>query len=38
VIEQVAAQLPDGFPAKVSDRIFDGLRKTVAALEAMPDK
>ncbi len=38
VIEQVAAQLPDDFPAKVSDRIFDGLRKTVAALEAMPDK
>lgn len=38
VIEQVAAQLPEGFPAKVSDRIFEGLRRAVATLEAMPEK
>jgi serine/threonine-protein kinase HipA len=36
VIERVSAELPEGFPAKVSDRIFAGLRKTVAALDAMP--
>ena len=34
VIERVSADLPEGFPAKVSDRIFEGLRKTVAALDA----
>jgi serine/threonine-protein kinase HipA len=38
VIERVAAELPESFPAKVSDRIFAGLRKTVAMLEAMPAK
>lgn len=38
VIERVSAELPEGFPAKVSDRIFEGLRKTIAALEAMPAK
>jgi serine/threonine-protein kinase HipA len=38
VIERVAAELPEGFPAKVSDRIFEGLRRTVAALDAMPAK
>jgi serine/threonine-protein kinase HipA len=36
VIERVSAQLPDKFPAKVSDRIFAGLRDSVARLEAMP--
>jgi serine/threonine-protein kinase HipA len=38
VIERVSAELPERFPAKVADRIFEGLRKTVAALEAMPLK
>lgn len=36
VIERVTAQLPDKFPAKVSDRIFAGLRDSVARLNAMP--
>jgi serine/threonine-protein kinase HipA len=36
VIERVSREQPEGFPAKVSDRIFDGLRKAVAALDAMP--
>lgn len=36
VIERVSAELPQGFPAKVADRIFEGLRRTVAALDAMP--
>jgi serine/threonine-protein kinase HipA len=36
VIEHVSAELPDGFPAKVSERIFEGLRRTVASLESMP--
>jgi serine/threonine-protein kinase HipA len=36
VIERVSAGLPEGFPARVAERIFAGLRKTVAALEAMP--
>jgi serine/threonine-protein kinase HipA len=38
VIERVSAELPEGFPARVSDRIFEGLRTTIAALEAMPAK
>jgi serine/threonine-protein kinase HipA len=38
VIARVSAELPEGFPAKVSDRIFEGLRKTIAALEVMPAK
>jgi len=36
VIERVSGELPEGFPARVADRIFEGLRRTVAALEAMP--
>ena len=36
VIERVSAELPEGFPARVADRIFEGLRRTVAALDAMP--
>lgn len=36
VIDEVAAQLPKDFPPRVAERIFDGLRKSVAALEAMP--
>jgi serine/threonine-protein kinase HipA len=31
-------ELPEGFPVKVSDRIFAGLRNTVAALDAMPTR
>lgn len=36
VIDEVAAQLPKDFPPRVAQRIFDGMRKSVAALEAMP--
>jgi serine/threonine-protein kinase HipA len=36
VIERVSADLPEGFPAGVADRIFEGLRRTVAILDAMP--
>ena len=36
VIDEVAAQLPKDFPPRVAERIFDGLRRSVAALEAMP--
>ncbi|QIE27690.1 Serine/threonine-protein kinase toxin HipA (plasmid) [Caballeronia sp. SBC1] len=36
VIERVSAELPEGFPARVADRIFEGLRRNVAALDAMP--
>jgi serine/threonine-protein kinase HipA len=35
VIERVAAQLPEKFPAKVSDKIFNGLRNSIDRLEAM---
>jgi serine/threonine-protein kinase HipA len=28
--------LPEGFPARVADRIFEGLRRTVAEFDAMP--
>jgi len=33
-IETVGRQIPDGFPAKVQDRIFAGLRETARRLEA----
>jgi serine/threonine-protein kinase HipA len=36
VIERVSAELPEGFPARVADRIFEGLRRTVVELDAMP--
>ncbi|MDR5883083.1 type II toxin-antitoxin system HipA family toxin [Caballeronia sp. LZ032] len=36
VIEEVTAQLPADFPPRVAQRIFDGLRRSVAALDAMP--
>ena len=36
VIERVSAELPVGCPARVADRIFEGLRRTVASLDAMP--
>lgn len=36
VIDEVAAQLPKDFTPRVAERIFDGLCKSVAALEAMP--
>jgi serine/threonine-protein kinase HipA len=36
VIDAVAARLPPGFPAVVSDRILAGLAKAARALEAMP--
>lgn len=36
VIDEVAAQLPADFPPRVAQRIFDGMRKSLAALEAMP--
>jgi serine/threonine-protein kinase HipA len=38
VIARVAGELPEGFPPKVSNRIFEGLRKAVEMLEAMPVK
>jgi serine/threonine-protein kinase HipA len=36
VIEKVALSLPRGFPAKVSDRIFEGLQCSADKLAAMP--
>ncbi|SAK66418.1 toxin HipA [Caballeronia catudaia] len=36
VIDEVAAQLPGDFPHRVTERIFAGMRKSLAALEAMP--
>ncbi|WP_158940185.1 type II toxin-antitoxin system HipA family toxin [Burkholderia sp. S171] len=36
VIERVSGELPEDFPARVADRIFEGLRRTVAELDAMP--
>jgi serine/threonine-protein kinase HipA len=36
VIEQVSAELPERFPAKVAERIFKGLRTSAARLEKMP--
>lgn len=36
VIEHVAAELPERFPWKVADKIFGGLRNSVAKLEGMP--
>ncbi|BAO88420.1 type II toxin-antitoxin system HipA family toxin [Caballeronia cordobensis] len=36
VIDEVAAQLPEDFPQRVAERIFAGMRKSLAALEAMP--
>ncbi|SAK79048.1 toxin HipA [Caballeronia hypogeia] len=35
VIDEVAAQLPGDFPPRVAERIFDGMRRSVAALESM---
>jgi serine/threonine-protein kinase HipA len=35
-IANVAAKLPNGFPAKVADAIFQGLRRSAAQLDAMP--
>lgn len=34
VIENVAAQLPDGFPEDISDKIFDGMRRQSEKLAA----
>jgi serine/threonine-protein kinase HipA len=36
VIDEIAAQLPGDFPARVAERVFDGLRKSAAVLAAMP--
>ncbi|MET3233402.1 UNVERIFIED_ORG: serine/threonine-protein kinase HipA [Burkholderia sp. 1263] len=36
VIEQVSAELPERFPAKVAERIFKGLKTSAARLEKMP--
>ncbi|HZZ09822.1 MAG TPA: type II toxin-antitoxin system HipA family toxin [Paraburkholderia sp.] len=36
VIEQVASELPEGFPARVAERIFKGLTRSAALLEKMP--
>jgi serine/threonine-protein kinase HipA len=35
-VEKVSSLLPDGFPAKVSDRIFKRLQNSADRLEAMP--
>lgn len=35
VIDEVAALLPDGFPSRVAERIFDGMRRSAAALASM---
>jgi serine/threonine-protein kinase HipA len=35
-IETVAAALPKGFPERVAERIFDGLRTSAERLAAMP--
>jgi hypothetical protein len=38
VIEKVGRQIPRGFPAKVQDRIFAGLRESTRRLEeSLPD-
>lgn len=34
-IEEVAAKLPGDFPSRVAERIFDGLRRSAAALASM---
>ncbi|WGS53493.1 type II toxin-antitoxin system HipA family toxin [Paraburkholderia sp. D15] len=36
VIEQVSAELPERFPARVAERIFKGLKNSAAKLEKMP--
>ncbi|SAK61557.1 toxin HipA [Caballeronia temeraria] len=36
VIDKVTAQLPTDFPPRVAERIFDGLKRSVAELEVMP--
>lgn len=36
VIAQVSAQLPEGFPARVAQRIFDGLAGSAQKLATMP--
>jgi serine/threonine-protein kinase HipA len=36
VIDQVAAELPSGFPVQVSTRIFEGMRRQSARLAEMP--
>lgn len=38
VIDAVAAQLPNGFPAEVADRILEGLRTQAAALAGQADE
>jgi serine/threonine-protein kinase HipA len=35
-IENVARRLPEGFPGKIADRIFQGLRQSAEKLEKMP--
>ncbi|WP_321799172.1 type II toxin-antitoxin system HipA family toxin [Caballeronia sp. J97] len=35
-IGEVTAQLPKDFPPRVAERIFDGLNRSIAELEAMP--
>ncbi|QQC67463.1 type II toxin-antitoxin system HipA family toxin [Paraburkholderia ginsengisoli] len=36
VIARVSAELPEGFPAKVAERIFKGLKSSAAKLDKMP--
>jgi serine/threonine-protein kinase HipA len=36
VIDQVSADLPERFPARVAERIFKGLRNSAAKLAKMP--
>jgi len=36
VIAKVSAQLPPGFPARVSDPVFHGIESQAAQLAAMP--
>jgi serine/threonine-protein kinase HipA len=36
VIERVSAELPEGFPGKVAERIFNGLKSSAAKLDKMP--
>jgi serine/threonine-protein kinase HipA len=36
VIDEVTAQLPKDFPPRVAERIFGGMRRSLAALDAMP--
>jgi serine/threonine-protein kinase HipA len=36
VIARVSAELPERFPGKVAERIFKGLKSSVAKLEKMP--